>query len=115
MKLSEVHKELLDSVYPDGYVAPEGEEGYFHVMFVDIVKNKGKRTSDKAVFQKFFPVEWQKIKAVIDNPVYGILVTGHDEYAIVHYPTKKKAEQGKAEDEVKPEAKHRPGPKPKTP
>ena len=86
MKLSEVHQNLLDSVYPKGYVVPEGEEGYFHIMFVDILKGKGGRSTDRAVFQKYFPAEWQRMTAVIENPTYTILATGHHEYAIVHDP-----------------------------
>ena len=102
MKLSEVHQNLLDSVYPKGYVVPEGEEGYFHIMFVDIVKGRGGRSTDRAVFQKYFPAEWARMRAVIENPTYTILATGHHEYAIVHDPT-----------EVKPKAK--PVPKPSQP
>ena len=86
MKLSEVHQNLLDSVYPKGYIVPEGEEGYFHIMFVDILKSKGGRSTDRAVFQKYFPAEWQRMRAVIENPTYTILATGHHEYAIVHDP-----------------------------
>ena len=124
MKLSEVHQELLTSIYPDGYVVPEGEEGHVHVMFVDIVGGgKGKIGHRVANFQKYFPAEWQKIKAVIDNPVYGIVVTGHNEYSVVYDPAEyeaalkkaKEAKPGKAEKEVKPEEKPKPGPKPKTP
>lgn len=104
MKLSEVHQELLDSKYPKGYVVPEGEEGHVHVMFVDIVGGgKGKIGRRVAVYQKYFPTEWKKMLTVIENPVYGIKITGHEEYAIVHDP----AEQGKAN--VKS------GPKPKAP
>jgi len=113
MKLSELHSDLLNSVYPKGYVVPEGEEGYFHIMFVDIVKGKGKRSTEKAVFQKYFPAEWTKMRAVIENPVYTILATGHDEYAIVHDPAEyeeaqkatAKKEAAKLAAEVKEEAK----------
>jgi len=113
MKLSEVHSDLLKSVYPKGYVVPEGEEGYFHIMFVDILKSKGGRSTDRAVFQKYFPAEWTKMRAVIENPVYGILTTGHNEYAIVHDPAEyeeaqraiAKQEADKLAAEVKAEAK----------
>ncbi len=143
MKLSEVHQNLLETtakgIYAKGYIVPEGEEDYFHIMFVDIIKGKGKRATERAVFQKYFPSEWQRMKAVIESPVYTILATGHDEYAIVHDPAEakkkaealadKKAAEGKAAEEkkeaegnatkdqaeVKSEQKQKPGPKPNAP
>ena len=92
MKLSEVHQELFDSVYPDGYKVKAGEEGHFHIMYVDIISNKGARSIEKAIIQKYFPKEWEQSKKTIEN--YGVTVTGHNEYAVIHDPTAK-AEEAK--------------------
>jgi len=86
MKISEVQKKLLNEYYPDGYDVAEGELGHFHIMFVDIINNKGGRSYDKAVFQKYFPKEWQAIVNVVTNPDYGMMPTGHNEYVVLHDP-----------------------------
>ena len=109
MKISEVQKKLLDAHYPDGYVVPKGEEGHFHIMFVDIISNKGGRSVDKAVFQKYFPKEWRDMLRVIENPTFGMIVTGHNEYVIVHDPVEYAEEQAKeakrkADEEAKGKA-----------
>ena len=103
MKLSEVHQDLLKSTangkHAKGYVVPEGEEGHFHIMFVDIIGGKGIIGVRKAIFQKYFPKEWDQSLKAIEK--YGITITGHNEFAVLHDPT-----------EVKPEPKQKPGPKP---
>lgn len=99
MKISEVQKKLLDDHYPNGYDVPEGELGYYHIMFVDIINNKGGWSHGKAVFQKYFPKEWKAMLKVIENPSYGMIVTGHNEFAVIHDPVEYAAERKAAEAE----------------
>ena len=79
------HQEILDEYYPEGYQVPKGEEGYYHVMFVDIHKD-GNWTRGVPVIQKYFPVEWGKTKQVIESHSMKA-VTGHSEYSVLHDPT----------------------------
>ena len=99
MKLSEVHKELLSNMYPNGYVVPGGEEKHYHVMFVDILNQKGVRSQDRAMIQKFFPVEWDRIQRAIEKE--GIGITGHNEFAVIHDPR-----QVKSGPKPEPETEH---------
>ena len=54
-------------------------------MYVDIVgggHNKiGRR---KPIIQKYFPKEWAQTLKVIEK--YGITVTGHNEFSVLHDP-----------------------------
>ena len=102
-KLSVSHQEILDTRYPDGYVVPEGEEGHFHIMFIDIVKD-GQRTRDVPVIQKYYPVEWDRMRKAIENPVIGILQTGHDEYCVLYDPIEAAALKAKKEAAEKKKA-----------
>ena len=91
----------MDSIYPDGYVVPKGESEHFHVMYVDIVdggKNKiGRRVP---ALQKYFPKEWAQTLKVIENPVFGISITGHSEYFILHDPLAEAQAKAKAKKEL---------------
>jgi len=103
MKISEVQKKLLNDYYPDGYDVSEGELSHYHIMFVDIINNKGGRSYDKAVFQKYFPKEWQAILKVVSNPSYGMIPTGHNEFVVLHDPVEyaaEKAVEAKAQAEA---------------
>ena len=117
MKLSQRHQVAFDEKFPNGYSTDKltvktgeviDESGYFHIMFIDIVKD-GKRTRDVPCMQKYSVKEWEATKNIIEGKnkmVQGsIQVTGHDEYAVIHDPTVKKAEAREAKAEVKPEAK----------
>jgi hypothetical protein len=92
-------------MYPKGYIVPEGERGHYHVMFVDIISKPGEWPRGRAMMQKFFPVEWDRIKRAIEGNSVG--VTGHNEFVIIHDPTVKKPEP-KPEQEVKPESGKKP-------
>ena len=111
MSLSKVHQELLDSIHPDGYPVPDGKVGdpmseasYYHIMYVDIIKNKGSRSFDVAVFQKYSEKEWKQTLRVFEKHAIKA-VTGHNEFAIVYDPIEAKvAAAAKAEKKLKAEA-----------
>ena len=90
MKLSEVHQELIDEAYPNGYNVDDAEKESIHVMFVDIVGGgKGRIGKRVPIFQKYFPAEWIAMAKTIEK--LGIVITGHNEYTIVHDPTEVKS------------------------
>jgi len=110
MSTSNSHQE-----FKKGYNVPEGEEKFYHILFIDKhVVNKS--IVEKASVQKYAQNEWPKIKKNIDD--LGIAVTAHDEFSILHDPTVKKAEpapkiEAKPAPEVKAEAiPKKPGRKP---
>ena len=116
MKLSKKHQEIFDEFFPSGYSTNKltkktgriiDESGYFHIMYIDIVKD-GNWARGVPCVQKYSIDEWEATKDIIEGKnkrVQGnIHVTGHDEYAIIHDPTVK-AEAREAKAEVKPEAK----------
>jgi hypothetical protein len=108
MKLAnKKHQEILDEYYPKGYVVPEGEEGYYHVMFVDILKD-GNWKRGVPVVQKYFPPEWAQMLKIIETHNMKA-VTGHSEFSIVHDPTAKAREVKAApvKEDVKSEPKAR--------
>ena len=73
--------------FKKGYNVPEGEEKYFHILFVDRhVNMKSKTVSEKFSVQKYKPGEWRVIQKHIETPGIGIKVTGHDEFSILHDP-----------------------------
>jgi hypothetical protein len=82
--MNKVHEELLESV--GGYDVRDDERTLVHVMFVDIVKSGGDRSQDRAVFQKYFTREWDVIRKVLENPVYGVKISGHNEFVVLHDP-----------------------------
>ena len=84
----------METYYPKGYQISNGEERYYHVMFVDVLKTKGPRSVDRAVFQKYFPKEWAVMERNIKD--LGILVTGHHEYAVIHDPVEYAEAQAEA-------------------
>lgn len=95
MSTSNLHQELKQE-----YQVPKGEEGWFHILFIKILK-EGKRTRDVPSIQKYKTArEWAGMKKNIDE--LGIAITGQDEYSVLYDPTKVKAE------------KEKPGPKPKS-
>ena len=101
MKLSEVHQELMDSIYPEGYVVPEGESGHFHIMYVDIIGGgKGKIGYRAPALQKYWPKEWAQTLKVIENPSFGIKITGHSEYFIIHDPLAEAQAKAQAKKEL---------------
>jgi len=84
-------------------------------MFIDII-NPGKNPRRAPCIQKYSVQAWENHRNIIEgkNPRVqaDIHATGHDEYAVIHDPTKKTAEPvpdntAKAETKakVKPEAK----------
>jgi len=87
-------------------------------MFVDVLKTKGPRSVDRAVFQKYFPKEWAVMERNIKD--LGILVTGHHEYAVIHDPVEyaeaqaeaKRVEKEKAEAKVNEAKEVKPEPEP---
>ena len=86
MNLSQQHRELLDSY--GGYKVREDERSLYHIMFVKIIQPKGGgRSTDQANFQKYHPREWETMKKNIEQ--LGILVTGYNEYTVLHDPTEK--------------------------
>ena len=130
MKLNEIHVEALESItdregnqmYPDGYPKPKGrsddpkltsDASHFHILYIDIIPD-GKRHRNVPVIQKYQPTEWDATLKVINNPVFGINATGHDEFSVLWDPRLKEAagadEQveavetanGKADTEVEP-------------
>ena len=119
MNLSKKHQEIFDEAFPNGYSTDKltvktgkviDESGYFHIMFIDIVKD-GNWTRGVPCVQKYSVDEWIATKDIIEGTnerVHGnIHATGHDEYAIIHDPTAK-AREAKAtpkKAEVKPEVK----------
>jgi hypothetical protein len=100
MKLSEVHQDLMDKYYPEGYVVPAGESDHFHIMYVDIMRNKGGRSFDKPCLQKYMAKEWAQTLKVIENPVYGIKITGHNEYFVLHDPLAEAQAKAQAKKEL---------------
>jgi len=102
---------VFDDTYPDGYkpkkvTMPDGkviDEGdFYHIMYIDIVKD-GERTRDVPCVQMYSVKDWEGTKRVFED--HSVKVTGHNEYAIIHDPTIKKAEAWGAKAEVKPEVK----------
>lgn len=100
MKLSEVHQELLDKVYPEGYVVPAGESDHFHIMYVDILSDKGGRSVDVPCLQKYGIKEWEQTLRVIENPTFGINITGHNEYFVLHDPLAEAQAKAQAKKEL---------------
>lgn len=111
MSTSNLHQEMKKD-----YSVPEGEEGYFHILFVDKhINQAAKAITEKVFIQKYKPGEWYHvgpkpiekktgIRANIEE--YGIKVTGHDEYSVLHDPTKpapKKPGRKPASDNLKDE------------
>ena len=82
--MNKVHEELLESV--GGYDVRDDERSLVHVMFVDIIKSGGGRTQDRAYFQKYFTREWDVMRKTMENPVYGVKISGHDEFVVLHDP-----------------------------
>jgi len=95
MNTSDSHQE-----FKKGYNVPEGEEKFFHILFIDILKD-GKRTRDVPVVQKYKGKEWKIIERNIHDR--GIAVTGHDEYSVLHDPSVKPPKP-KGRPKVTPEA-----------
>ena len=111
MSTSNSHQE-----FKKGYNVPEGEKDFYHILFIDkhVV---AKSIVEKTIVQKYAQNEWPKIKKNIDD--FGIAITSHDEYSVLHDPTVKVApkvepkEEPIAEpEEVKEEPKKKPGRKP---
>ena len=99
MNTSNSHQE-----FKKGYNVPEGEEKFFHILFLDRQVNmRSKTVAEKFSVQKYKKHEWGVMKKNIETPGIGIKVTGHDEFSVLHDPTVKV--------EPKPEAK-KPGRKP---
>jgi hypothetical protein len=83
MNTSNSHQE-----FKKGYNVPEGEEKFFHILFLDRTVNmRSKTVAEKFSVQRYKPGEWRVIKKHIETPGIGIGVTGHDEFSILHDPT----------------------------
>lgn len=91
MKLSEGHQAVLDELYPKGFEVSPGDERYFHILFVDIVDSgEGKIGRRVGMVRKYFTKEWKGMERTIaDN---GIRITQHNEYSVLHDPSKVKPE-----------------------
>lgn len=85
MNLPKKHQEVFNERYPDGYDVSDKEKGYFHVMFINIVKD-GEWTRGVPVVQKFTPKEWAEHKRVFEAHSMKA-VTGHSEFSILHDPS----------------------------
>lgn len=82
MSTSNSHQE-----FKKGYSVPEGEEKYYHILFVDkhVI---GKSIVEQTSVQKYAQNEWPRIKKTIED--MGIGITAHDEFSVLHDPTAKK-------------------------
>ena len=94
MNLPKRHQEIFDEAYPDGYLVDKAEVDYFHVMYVDAVKD-GAWTRGVPVLQKYSEKEWRQTLAILERHAIKA-VTGHSEYSVIHDPVKAR-EAAKAE------------------
>lgn len=82
MNLSKEHQELVDNLAVP-FKVKEGEEGYFHILFVKILPD-GKKHVLVPHIQIFNGKDWVNIKQTIEKR--GITITQYDEYSILHDP-----------------------------
>lgn len=106
MSLSQNHQKLMKEFYPD-FKVKEGEESYFHILFVKILPD-GDRVKDNPMIQIFNGKDWAQVQTTIKKR--GIkAVTQYNEVGVIYDPTEyekaKAAELEKAEKEKAEKAK----------
>jgi hypothetical protein len=90
MSLTKNDQELLDALYPEGYVVSDKEVKSYHLLFVKIFPTKGRENKLNAMVQQMSVRDFQVLKAQLDKGWALPAITGYNEFAIIHDPTKVK-------------------------
>lgn len=106
--LSKENQELLDQLYPKGYVVKDEEKSRYHVLFVKIFETKGRHNKLSPMVQQFNIKDWQVLKRQIDRGWKLSAITGYNEFEVIHDPT---APVKEAEPEPVKKTVRKPGPK----